>query len=141
MVLRKKASLQQGGTLFLSLVCKGGLNRPGLSRVAAEGFDGLGICGPLFLHGLLQQHVLDFIKRVVVERSFSSSFMVIYRMFSWVWGMTTYSRALTRRRVFSISSAMSWAAFSVCASFSIDWNTSPKAATAPSSSPLVAAKP
>ena len=33
------------------------------------------------------------------------------------------------------------AAFSVSASFSIFWNTSPRAATAPSSSPLVAAKP
>ena len=66
---------------------------------------------------------------------------VIYRMASWVLGIITYSRALTRRRVFSISSAINWADFSISASFSIFSNTLPRASTAVSSSPEVAAKP
>ena len=62
-------------------------------------------------------------------------------MASWVLGITTYSRALTRRRVFSISSAISWADFSIWASFSIFSKTFCRASTALSSSPVVPAKP
>ena len=73
---------------------------------------------------------MTFISRMVVARSFSSSFMLIYRIASWVLGIITYSSALTRRRVFSISSAISWADFSISASFKSLRNTFPSASTA-----------
>ena len=84
---------------------------------------------------------LTFMRRMVLARSFSSSFMVIYWMASSIWGIFTYSRALTRRRVFSISSARSWEVFSISARRSISWSTPDRASTAPSSSPEVVAKP
>ena len=61
-------------------------------------------------------------------------------MFSSISGIITYSSALTRRRVFSISSASSWVVFSIWANFSISWNTEDRASTAPSSSQEVVAK-
>ena len=62
---------------------------------------------------------LTFIRRTLVARSFSSSFMEIYLMFFSISGIMTYSSALTRRRVFSISEASSCVFFSACASASI----------------------
>ena len=78
---------------------------------------------------------------MVADRSFSSSFMEIYLMASCIWGIFTYSKALTLRRVFSISSASSWEVFSISASRSISRKTWDRASTASSSSPEVVAKP
>ena len=47
-----------------------------------------------------------FISRIVLARSFSSSFIVIYLMFCCICGILTYSSALTRRLVRSISAAI-----------------------------------
>ena len=49
---------------------------------------------------------LTFIRRIVFARSFSSSFMVMYLMLSCIWGILTYSSALTRRRVNALEYVM-----------------------------------
>ena len=56
-------------------------------------------------------------------------------------GIITYSSALTRRRVFSISCASICVVFSTCASSSMSLNTSASFSSASSSSPDVCAKP
>ena len=82
-----------------------------------------------------------FISRTLVALSFSSSFISIYLIFRRISGIITYYRALTRRRVFSISSARSCMVFSTSASSTISANTAAMDSTALSSSPLVWAKP
>ena len=84
---------------------------------------------------------LTFMRRMVLARSFSSSFIVIYLMLCCICGILTYSSALTLLRVRSISAARSCVAFSTSARRRRSGRISPSSRTASSSSPLVWAKP
>ena len=83
---------------------------------------------------------LAFIRRTVLALSFSLSFMVMYLMLSCISGIITYSRAFTRRRVFSISSASMLQVFSTSASSKRSGRQVVSSVTAVSSSRVVKAK-